>query len=234
MLFMIFRNRTRRPCVIVMAHYPGRADASTPFSKGVGAIRAIELARCLILDTIAAVSRARAPVFVAYHPPERKTEIAAWLGKRLRLIPQDGGDPGERKYTVLLRAFALGFTDALLVEGDVPDLPAGIVIECLDALGSGDAVVGPATGGGYYCIGFRREGPVFDALTDIPWGTDAVLAYTLERINKSGCAVRIAPSWSAVDSVGALASMVRRNPGEKLHTVRYASKRLRHVMPAGD
>jgi glycosyltransferase A (GT-A) superfamily protein (DUF2064 family) len=168
MLFMIFRNRTRRPCVIVMAHYPGRADASTPFSKGVGAIRAIELARCLILDTIAAVSRARAPVFVAYHPPERKTEIAAWLGKRLRVIPQDGGDPGERKYTVLLRAFALGFTDALLVEGDVPDLPAGIVIECLDALGSGDAVVGPATGGGYYCIGFRREGPVFDALTDFP------------------------------------------------------------------
>ncbi len=233
MIFMFFRNSIRRPCVIVMAHYPGRADAGTPLAAGVGPIRAIELARCLILDTIAAVSRAGAPVFVACHPPERKTEIAAWLGKRLRIIPQEGDDPGERKYTVLLRAFSLGFTDALLVEGDVPDLPAGIVMECLDALGAGDAVVGPAAGGGYYCIGFRREGPVFDALTDIPWGTDAVLAYTLERLNKSGCAVHIAPAWSAVDSVGALASMVRRNPGEKLHTVRYASKRLGRVMPAG-
>jgi len=75
---------------------------------------------------------------------------------------------------------------------------------------------------------------VFDALTDIPWGTDAVLAYTLERLNKSGCAVRIAPAWSAVDSVSALASMLRRNPGEKLHTVRYASKRLGRVISAGD
>lgn len=233
MISMISPGHIRKPCVIVMTHYPGRADASTPLATGVGPIRAIELARCLALDTIAAVGRAGAPVLVAYHPPERKAEIAAWLGKRLRLIPQEGGDPGERKYAVLLRAFALGFTDALLVEGDVPDLPAGIVMECLEALGPGDAVVGPAAGGGYYCIGFHREGLVFDALTDIPWGTDAVLAYTLERLNKSGCAVHIAPAWSAVDSVGALASMVRRNPGEKLHTVRYASKRLGRVMPAG-
>jgi glycosyltransferase A (GT-A) superfamily protein (DUF2064 family) len=58
-----------------------------------------------------------------------------------------------------LHAFAAGYTKALLIGSDCPDISRSIVNRGLLLLDTHDIVLGPAHDGGYYLIGLRRLEP---------------------------------------------------------------------------
>lgn len=95
-------------------------------------------------------------------------------------IFQKGADLGAR----MRHAFTWGFNrfgKVLLIGSDVPQLSAKTLLAANAALQSHDCVLGPAQDGGYYLIGFTKNG-FCDCFQGVEWSTDKVLGQTLARL----------------------------------------------------
>ena len=74
---------------------------------------------------------------------------------------------------------------------------ASHIEQAFAALCSRDLVLGPATDGGYYLVGLSRLEPALFA--GVPWGTDGVLAKTLEIAARKGLSLQQLEPLSDVD-----------------------------------
>jgi rSAM/selenodomain-associated transferase 1 len=119
------------------------------------------------------------------HPALQR--MASEFGYQLRL--QRGADLGERMGNAITAELSADPepgggrpASVVLVGTDSPTLPVRYLRQAAAALSDrADIVIGPASDGGYYLIGMRRpELGLFAG--PLPWGTDEVLARTLERL----------------------------------------------------
>lgn len=112
-------------------------------------------------------------------------DFANFAGDRFMQPP---GDIGERMSRALRSA--LDDHDMVILIGcDCPALDVSYIQQAFAILASGnDAVLGPATDGGYVLIGLRRWEPVL--FRNIDWGKSEVLAQTRTRLAEAGF------SWS--------------------------------------
>lgn len=105
----------------------------------------------------------------------------------ITLQQQEGWDLGMRMHHALAVSLDAGCTLALLIGTDCPVLTPAYLCSAVDALNRGaDVVLAPAEDGGYALIGLRRPQP--QIFKDIPWGSEAVLQATRERIRGAGLA----------------------------------------------
>jgi uncharacterized protein len=110
---------------------------------------------------------------------------------------QQGSDLGARMGHALTSA--LHDSDrAVLVGSDCPPIDGHYVASAVAALDLHDAVLGPASDGGYGLIGWSR--PVSAMLVDIDWGTDRVLAQTLAAAAAADVTVALLPEIWDVDT----------------------------------
>lgn len=92
-----------------------------------------------------------------------------------------------RMHHALAMTLDAGCALALLIGTDCPVLTPSYLCSAMDALNRGaDVVLAPAEDGGYALIGLRRPQP--QIFKDIPWGSEAVLQTTRERIREAGLA----------------------------------------------
>jgi len=127
----------------------------------------------------------------------------------LRLLPQRGDDLGERM-AAALRQLQADYERTALIGSDSPDLPRSLVAEAFLALGRADAVIAPASDGGYVLVGERRHHP--ELFRDIPWSSPAVLHVTRRRIAEHGIVCRELAPWEDVDDLPSLRRLMRRSP----------------------
>ncbi len=90
---------------------------------------------------------------------------------------QEGDDLGARMSHAFARAFDEGRGPAVLIGTDCPGLRAEHLHQAMDALGTCDVVIGPASDGGYYLIGLREPQP--ELFEGIAWSTSTVLEDTI-------------------------------------------------------
>lgn len=129
-----------------------------------------------------------------------RADMLQWLGPDQCYLPQGTGSLGDR----LIRAFAAGFKDAVQVAAigiDCPALDHQRLQEAYTALETHDAVLGPASDGGYYLIGLRRGAhPQWsDLFRDVDWGSDRVFAQTEAQIRALGLSYATLPVLTDVD-----------------------------------
>ncbi len=97
---------------------------------------------------------------------------------------QVGSTLGERLYRALAEA-ARDHPFVAAVGSDHPELSLATVAAAFEALEAGrDAVLGPATDGGYYLIALRASSVRREIFSDIPWSTGEVLAETRRRCHE--------------------------------------------------
>lgn len=115
----------------------------------------------------------------------------------VRLQQQQGDDLGQRMSRALSTALSRA-RFALLMGCDCPALTVADLRQAAGWLRAGaDAVLGPASDGGYYLIGLRR--PVVGIFDDMPWGTASVLDETRQRLRHAGLAWHELPEYSDID-----------------------------------
>ncbi|TIX52081.1 glycosyltransferase [Alteraurantiacibacter aquimixticola] len=163
------------PVVALFAKYPHPGKAKTRLIPALGPSGAAHVHRLLVERTIATI-RASGLAFDVWFTGAERADFAEWLGDDVTLVDQGEGDLGARLTRVGGPAILLG--------ADVPDLAPRHLRDAASALERRDAVIGPASDGGYYLLGFNRRLPFL--FTDMPWGTDAVLAETLQRLSQAG------------------------------------------------
>ena len=87
----------------------------------------------------------------------------------------------------------------VLIGSDSPSLPRTIVERAFDQLRSHDCVIGPATDGGYYLIGFRRW--VDGLFANIDWSSPHVLGQTVRNLTAKECSLQLVSPWYDVDTL---------------------------------
>jgi len=99
------------------------------------------------------------------------------------LVGQGNGTLGCRMQRQWRLGFGAGAGQVVLIGSDLPALERTDLEQAFQALEQQPLVLGPANDGGYWLIGLNRDG-FFRAgpwlMAGIPWGSDRVLAATLE------------------------------------------------------
>ena len=184
-----------------MAKRPRAGEVKTRLCPPLTPEEAARLAHCFLLDRLDQIRRVPGVArFVAFSPSDAEEFFRAEAGEAFGLLPQLGADLGERLADLSARLLAGGFHGTMIVGTDSPTLPDAILDEAREVLSRdrADVVLGPATDGGYYLIGLRH--PSERLFHGIQWGTDTVLARTLELARAAGLRTHLLPPWFDVDS----------------------------------
>jgi rSAM/selenodomain-associated transferase 1 len=190
---------------------PGRVK--TRLAAAIGERQAAEVHR-LFVQTLQNRFGGEADLrILAFDPPHGAADFRHAAGRAWELLPQGGGDLGER----MAGFFAAGLVRAeqvVLIGSDSPDLPASYVAEAFEALTTHDVVLGPAADGGYYLVGAAGQVPPIFA--DIAWSTADVWSQTVQRLEQAHCRWHELPQWYDVDTADDLIRLrlcLRQNRG---------------------
>ncbi len=173
-----------RLLIFAKAPIPGRVK--TRLAGQLGTRGAAALYRCLVARILTVAWSARlCPVELWCAPDARHGFFSACrrdYGVRLRR--QRGGDLGQRMDDALKQALREA-DSAVLVGGDCVSVGATELRAAFERLAAGqDAVLGPATDGGYLLVGLSRPCP--GMFRGIAWSSATVLEATRRRLNQAG------------------------------------------------
>lgn len=193
--------------LLVLARYPETGRVKTRLIPFLGRDGATALHRRLVLRTIRVARRfcrqngvdlelwygatgegASGVVETAFHH---------WLGADLRCYCQSGPDLGARMASAIQAAFDPGTTAVVLIGTDCPELTSEHLALAFEKLKSASVVFGPAHDGGYYLVGMNQPNP---GLFQGPvWGTETVLARSLQILRSQGTPYRLLPELHDLD-----------------------------------
>ena len=196
------------PLVVVLAKAPVAGRAKTRLTPPCTPAAAAAVARASLLDTVIAVEAWGGQRMLALDSCGTDFAIDGW--------PQMGQPDGGldvRLEGVFAELFSLGHECVFLVGMDTPQLVVADIAAAFDALSTADAVIGRATDGGYWCIGFRRW--VSGVFLGVPMSVDTTYAEQYARMVSLGLSVATLRELSDIDTfddavrVGAAAPATR-------------------------
>ncbi|MBF0210681.1 MAG: TIGR04282 family arsenosugar biosynthesis glycosyltransferase [Desulfamplus sp.] len=193
----------KKECLIFYVKLPKEGYVKTRLAKDIGSsFHAVNLYRSFILDLAKTLKTLPQDVIISYSPQDKDTELFfhTWLGDRFYYQPQSEGDLGVRMRRSFEEAFKTGYERALLIGSDSPDLPKEILEQPFLELQSSDAVIGPATDGGYWSIGFSSNGFCPNVFEEILWSTNSVFKETMKKFMQNKRAVALLPEWIDIDT----------------------------------
>jgi rSAM/selenodomain-associated transferase 1 len=182
--------------LVVMAKAPTPGLTKTRLIPALGAEGAAELAARLLDHTVQTCLATSAFDFIEIcatpdidHP--RFKRLATRYGSRLHWSIQRGKDLGARMSNAFERLLQTN-QSVVLIGTDAPALTAQMLDDAMTRWQQEDAVFVPALDGGYALIGLRRPHP--GLFEQMPWGTDAVMQITHQRLHAANAqALVLAP-----------------------------------------
>lgn len=187
------------PILGVFARYPAPGEAKSRLAAGTTREWAAQAARAFLLDTLDRVRGLAGACVLAFTPASVRSEMLALIGDGWEMIPQAGGDLGERMTAFLRAQFVTGRKPVVVIGTDSPTLPVAFIERAFAELERVDVVLGPASDGGYYLLGCRDLWPTL--FQGIPWGTSRVLLETVRRVEQLGLNLALLPPWYDVDTL---------------------------------
>lgn len=192
----------RRPspvaaAVAVLAKAPIPGLAKTRLAATIGPQAAARAQRSFTLHTLCVAWQAALGPVRLWCAPDSSHIFFRALAKLgdVERRAQGSGDLGARLRQAMQHHFGQEPDMPLLVIGtDCPLLAPGHLQQAARALVEHDAVVIPATDGGYVLIGMRR--PLPELFTEVAWSTPQVLQQTRERLRAAGATwSELGPLW---------------------------------------
>lgn len=195
---------------LLLVKEPSEGAVKRRLAASIGERYCAGLYRAFVEDLLSAFDSASILPTICYHPAWAGPALLAWLGPRYRYLAQRGADHPDSLRCAFEDMFAKGSEKVIILASDNPDLPARNLSLASEALELEDAVLGPASDGGYYLVGFRRGAFVPGAFRQLDWSTDQVFRQTTERVRLAGRSLALLPVWHDVDTVDDLRELARR------------------------
>jgi rSAM/selenodomain-associated transferase 1 len=204
-------DETAKRCVLLFVKPPIAGEVKTRLGTEIGEEQAAELYKCFVLDLLSQLKQLGVAFRICYSPVENSEQISQWLGAEHEFIPQQGLNLGERMENAFLDAFDNNFNQAVIIGSDSPDLPEDFLELSFSALETHDVVIGPASDGGYYLIGFTQAAFLPETFEAIRWSSDSVFEQTVNILKQHKRDMYLLPQWYDVDTLGDLKSLLERN-----------------------
>jgi glycosyltransferase A (GT-A) superfamily protein (DUF2064 family) len=205
--------------MIVLAKAPEPGRVKTRLCPPATPGEAADLAAAALLDTLDAVAGVPGIVPVVVLTGRlagavRAGELVAAL-QGFRVLPQRGDGLGERIAAAHADTAALvPGVPTLQVGMDTPQVGAALLTECLDRLHEPgpDAVLGPATDGGWWVLGLRDPRAAV-LVADVPTSRDDTGERTLRALRDGGLRVGLLPELTDVDTAADALAVAEAAPG---------------------
>jgi len=192
-------------CVILFAKYPAHDMAKTRLQPALGVEGAARMARQLLLHS---VEQAVATDFAVELCVSPVATDPCWqtlnLPDSLQWSTQADGDLGTRLITASQDVMKK-HQKIVLIGSDCPSLTAERIQTAAQQLDNHDAVMIPASDGGYVLLGFKQvDGSLF---SDIIWSTASVAAVTQQRVADLGWTLALLAPLHDIDEPEDLAHL---------------------------
>lgn len=168
-----------KPRLVVMVKEPRPGRVKTRLGADIGMVAAAWWFRHQVADLLRRIASPRWQTMLAVSPDCTGMTSRVWPAHIPR-IPQGGGDLGARMARLLQMQ---GPGPVVIIGADIPSIQPAHIAQAFAALGSHDAVFGPASDGGYWLIGLKRaRPPAISLFNGVRWSTEHALADTLGTI----------------------------------------------------
>ena len=169
-----------RRWVVLFLKEPRPGRVKTRLGRDIGMVEAAWWFRHQAARVIRGLDDPRWRLVLAVSPDHEGLASRVWPAHIPRW-PQGPGDLGDRMGRVL-RHLPPG--PVLIAGADIPDLTADHIAEGFRLLGRDDAVIGPASDGGYWMLGLKRGARAIPAglFRGVRWSTPHAMADTVESL----------------------------------------------------
>lgn len=171
--------------LIIFTRNPELGKVKTRLAKDVGDNAALNIYKFLLQHTVSVTKDLDLSKEVYYSEEIRDTDIwdNSYFSKKL----QQGSELGERMQNAFKTGFQNGFKNIIIIGSDLYDLKTSDIKTAFSLLENKDAVIGPATDGGYYLLGMSKLYP--EVFQQKKWGTSSVLEETLKDLKGKNIAL---------------------------------------------
>jgi hypothetical protein len=171
----------RRRRLVIFAKAPLLGRVKSRLARGIGAGAALRFYRQTLAVLARRLGRDRRWRTVLAVTPDRLLRRGRLWPGGLQRRRQGAGDLGAR----MGRAFRdVPPGPVIIIGADIPDITVGEIARAFRALGSADAVFGPARDGGYWLVGLRRGPRLPDMFANVRWSIDEALDDTLGNLRR--------------------------------------------------
>ena len=185
-----------RPTLIVMVKEPRAGRVKTRLGKDIGLTASAWWFRHQVKRLLRRIDDPRWNVVLAVAPDRAGMLSRVWPAYFER-IAQGQGDLGDRMARVM-QAIPVG--PVCVIGADIPDIGPVQIGRAFAALGTSDAVFGPAPDGGFWLVGLKRTNPMPPKLfQDVRWSTEHALGDT--RASLGGLRVALIDELQDIDTV---------------------------------
>lgn len=198
----------RGVCVAVIAKAPVAGRVKTRLCPPCTPAQAAEVAMACLLDTLdaaAACGAARRVLVLEGEPGD-------WVPEGFEVVPQVDGDLSER----LGAAIDCVGAPLLLIGMDTPQLDGALLDAAIAELESPgvDAVLGPATDGGFWTLGVALADP--GCVVGVPMSRPDTGERQRRRLEQRGLRVAQLPELRDVDTIEDALAVARVRPDRRL------------------
>lgn len=171
--------------LIIFTRNPEPGKVKTRIAKDVGDITAFKIYNFLLEHTVSVTRNLAVSKEVYYSEAIPKNDI--WEKEIYSKNLQKGKGLGERMKNAFQEGFKNGYQNIIIIGSDLYDLQQEDLEKAFQLLREKDAVIGPATDGGYYLLGMNQLFP--EVFEDKEWGTSSVLEDTLKDLKGKNIAL---------------------------------------------
>jgi len=183
--------------LIVFLRRPEKGKVKTRLAAAVGDGEALRIYKDLVDITLNAAAQSvceRRLFWIGDGMDESLADDA-----RFTHFTQKGDDLGKRMAAAIDTSFAEGAKKTVIIGSDCPTMSADVLRQAFEALDTHDAVIGPATDGGYYLLGMRQLHQ--DFFRGKKWSTASVLTATLDDAKRLCLSTFLLEEMSDLDNV---------------------------------
>lgn len=186
-------DRHWRPRLVMMVRRPAMGRVKTRLARGLGAVAAVKFYRAATGGLAARLGVDPRWDLILAVTPDASAGDRVWP-RHLGIVPQGQGDLGQRMQRVFDR---MPPGPVVIIGSDSPSIRAAHIAHAFRALGTVDAVFGPAPDGGYWLVGLSRRQRVLTPFAGVRWSTADTLADTIN--NLAGSRVHVMETLDDID-----------------------------------
>lgn len=172
-------SRSFQPRLVIMLKEPRPGRVKTRLGRDIGMTSAAWWFRHQTRNLIRRLQGPGWQTILAVSPDREGLHSRIWP-QHLARWPQGHGNLGDRMAAVF---GGMPKGPVVIVGADIPQILPRHIRSAFRALGSSDAVIGPATDGGYWLIGLKRiRPPGTNLFNNVRWSGEHALSDTLATL----------------------------------------------------
>ncbi len=188
-------SRPERRHLVIYAKAPRLGRVKSRLARDIGVVPAWQFYRQNLHRLVRRMSQdTRWKLWVAVTPDKTPTPFSHY--KTMSRIDQGTGDLGDRMARTMS---TLPPGPVVIIGTDIPEIQRSDIWQAFRNLGHHDAVIGPATDGGYWMIGLKRKPHIPDLFSRVRWSTAHAMSDTLTNLDGRGRTIHMLRELEDVD-----------------------------------